>query len=189
MLISIYNARPAELPLIGHLLLAYSELEVGLMHIVMAARKDFDSSFKAMYRIRGEEQRIKIADGLARQALLGLEENLGNQFAVSIGAMHWCRTIRNQYAHCQWVDGEGGYVRFVALEDCARENRLFENFDTVDIRRVDLALIQQQRDYFDYVEQMFLWVVHRTRVLQKMQRESPYRDLPKPRERPRLYIA
>lgn len=190
MLVSIYQACPAEMPLIGHLLLAYSELEVGLMHVVMAARKEFDAPFKAMYRIRGEEQRIKIADGLARQTLLGFEENLGNQFAIAISAMQWCRSIRNQYAHCQWYDGENGYVRFVALEDSARENKLFDNFSfsPVDIRRVNLALIQEQRSYFEYAEQMFLWVVHRTRVLRKMQNSSPYPDIPKPRDKPILYI-
>lgn len=188
LLTNLLRARPDEMAMIGLLLTGYSELEVGLMHTVMAARMEFDAPYKAMYRIRGEEQRIKIADGLARHALLALNENLGNQFAIAVAAMQYCRQIRNQYAHCQWWDGENERVNFIALEEAAKENRLFQSFTKIDIRSVTLSLLESQKEYFEYVQKMFQWIVHQARVLNKLDKVSPFPSCPKPLERPDLYI-
>jgi len=54
---------------IGRLLVDYGELEVDLMNCVQVARAfDLNGTLKAMFRVRGETNRIDVADGLGRIA-------------------------------------------------------------------------------------------------------------------------
>src|SRR5579863_8524181 len=105
---------------LGRLLLAYAELEVDLCNVVAEAY-DLNIAIKALYRMRGESQRIQIADGLARQ--LYAEAKLETPFCEVIGDMQYAVTIRNQYAHCTWaVWPTSKNLAFVNYEDAAKSN-------------------------------------------------------------------
>jgi hypothetical protein len=65
-MLAIFSKFPTELGLVGHLLLAYGELEFDLMHCVSVVRGDLDAVLKTMDRARGETQRLDIAGALGR---------------------------------------------------------------------------------------------------------------------------
>ena len=63
----IHNRFPRQMAVIGRLLVDYGELELDLMNCVQVARSfDLNATLKAMFRIRGETNRIEIADGMGR---------------------------------------------------------------------------------------------------------------------------
>jgi len=62
---------PEEAAIIGRLLAGYGELEFDLCLCVGHARGDMDMAFKAMFRPRGETQRIDIADPIRHNLLRG----------------------------------------------------------------------------------------------------------------------
>ena len=76
----IHNRFPREMAVIGRLLVDYGELELDLMNCVQMGRGgDLNSTLKAMFRVRGETNRIDIADGLARASFerVGLASEFG----------------------------------------------------------------------------------------------------------------
>lgn len=186
-LMPVFDAYPQEGEIVGRLLAGYSELEIGLMHCVMELRSEFDAPFKAMYRNRGEKQRIDIADALARHDFLTLNANLGNQFAIAISGLHHCRKIRNQFAHCQWYGTDLGHVTFTYLEEEAKVNAKVKDFKSLTIKRINLPLLQAQKFYFEYVQDLLLWIVHETQFLRSKIPKNPW-PCPTPRAQPSLYI-
>src|SRR6266700_7980111 len=101
---------PNEAALIGRMLAGYADLEIDLMHCAKAVRADLDTTLKAMFRTRGNAQRIDVADALARQPYHGL--GIGAQFEMAIGAVRYCLRIRNLYAHCTWWDDNSRQLAF-----------------------------------------------------------------------------
>jgi hypothetical protein len=89
---------PEEGAIIGRLLTGYAELEISLMRCIHVVRDDFDTVLKAMFRIRGEQQRLSVGDALGRHHYQALD--LGVEFNAAVKPMDYCRQIRNQYAHC-----------------------------------------------------------------------------------------
>jgi hypothetical protein len=79
---------------IGRLLVDYGELELDLMNCIQVARSfDLNATLKAMFRVRGETNRIDIADGLSRAAYVAV--NLTAEFDAMIAALKHClRTNR-----------------------------------------------------------------------------------------------
>jgi hypothetical protein len=108
----------AEARIIGNLLTGYTDLEVSLFHCVHVVRDDFDAVLKAMFRARGEETRVNIADGLGLSGYKAL--GLGEEFADAITAMKYCVRIRNQFAHSVLWDDNSGRLAIAALEDAAK---------------------------------------------------------------------
>src|SRR5207249_9342099 len=72
------------------------ELYTCLMNVL----RDSDSAMRVVFRTRGEERRILIADALMREKFNAI--GLVNPYSEAISDMGWCRQIRNQYAHCHW---------------------------------------------------------------------------------------
>lgn len=101
MFSSMVDAHQIEIATIGRILAGYTEIEFQLLMCVVAVTEDVDSAVKALYRTRGESQRIEIADALCRQRIKALD--MGGDYENAIGAMHHCKKIRNQYSHCHWV--------------------------------------------------------------------------------------
>jgi hypothetical protein len=103
----IHNTFPREMSVIGRLLVDYGELELDLMNCVQVARSfDLNATLKVMFRVRGESNRIDIADGLGRTAYVAV--NLETEFDSMIAAMKHCLRIRNKYAHAYWHDPDMG---------------------------------------------------------------------------------
>src|SRR5262249_20474915 len=114
-ILTAFNRFPKEAKMVGHLLAAYANLEIDLLHCVAGIRGDFDAVLKSMFRTRSVRQRIDIADALGRQPFHHYK--MGTPFAMAIGAVRHCLNIRNQYAHCNWYDDNSGHLAFVNLEE------------------------------------------------------------------------
>lgn len=176
---------PDQGAIIGRLLAGYALLEIDIMHCVSVVRDDLDTVLKAMFRPRGETQRIEIADAFGRQHYCNW--NLGTQFSMSVGAMRHCLKIRNQYAHCIWHADGSGQLGFVNLEEIANRNDLIGDLKDLTVKYVDLPLLQQQEAYFDFTDQLIAWTSYEGRVRAG---KLSTRGVPKPRQmkRPPLHL-
>jgi hypothetical protein len=144
-MLSEFEYFPQEQEIVGSLLMAYGELEfalVGCLDEVIGP--DLNVTARMMFRIKGEYARIQVSDAIIRPAVKKV--GLDGQWACAFGAMDHCRKIRNQYAHCHWhlEDARLFFVDFdVDVESVAEELN-------ITYRHVDLALLQQQKIYFEY---------------------------------------
>jgi len=64
-------------------------------------------------------------------------------------AVRYCRTIRNQYAHCHYADDTTAGLFFTNLQDAAEKS---ESFD-FQLRHVDVPLLDQQEVFFLYTQE------------------------------------
>lgn len=148
---------PNEGTIIRNLLAGYTDLEVGLLHCIQVVRSDdFDAVLKTMFRVRGESNRVQIADALGRNPYrdLGLEDG----FVRAIGAMEHCIKIRNQYAHCVWLDDNTGKLAFVNLEEVAKMDAFESDLQHLTTYHVDVPLLEAQETYYLYANDLINWV-------------------------------
>lgn len=143
---------PQAMGLVGRMLVDYGELEISLLNCVQGAYGDFNGVFKAMFRTRGEEQRIKIADALGRDAFTQL--GFVAHFDEAIDAMGYAREVRNQYAHAYWAISKAGTLSFVGLERLAKEKAVIVDLASAKQFPVDVALLADEHSYFEYVGQL-----------------------------------
>jgi len=150
MIVPEFRRFPNEGEIIGRLLAGYGSLEFDLAACVAMARDDLNMVIKAMFRARGETQRVQIGDAMGRSAYrtLGLE----SRFAEAIADMLFCLKIRNQYAHCQWHNDNTGRLSFVDMEEIAKPHRLITNLFGLTFHYVTLPLLSEQEVYFEYVK-------------------------------------
>lgn len=181
----VFHKFPEEAAIIGRLLAGYSELEIGLMHCVQDVRMDFDVVLKTMFRTRGETQRIDIADALGRMHFA--MDNLETQFAMAIGNMRYCLKIRNQYAHCAWNSDASGKLAFSDLEEIARQNDMVGNFKSLKVFHLNVPLLTQQEQYFEYVDSLLSWLRYEDQVRCALLQSNPYQE-PEQLKRPDLHI-
>ncbi len=137
----------AEMAIVGRLLAGYGELEYALGLLLAAVLNDIPTMIRVLFRARGEEARIQIADALMRHKF----ENtaLKHLYNETISDMQHCKTIRNQFAHCMF-DGfsRTGTLCFVDLEKTARETTKSK----VKPVSVELSLLEKHEEYFGYVQ-------------------------------------
>lgn len=185
-LIGAFDTFQAEGLLVGKILAGYAQLEVDLLHCIATARQDFNTTVKALFRTRGETQRLEIADALARARYHDLD--LGTEFEMAIGAMRYCLKIRNQYAHCGWYDDLSGRLAFVNLETLAHRNEIIEDLTHLEVRHVTVALLEQQHEFLNYASRQLVWVNFQGGIAAG---SNASHDLVKPKqiERPPLHIA
>ena len=147
--------------IIGRLLAGYTTLELGLMNCVQVVRKDFDSVLKAMFRVRGETNRILIGDALARHYYH--DHGLGTEFEMAMGAIRHCLKIRNQYAHFEWWNDNSGRLALADLVDIANQNAFIKDLASLPTFYVDVALLNDQEQYFVYTDKTLAWVNYERR--------------------------
>jgi len=176
---------PAEAALIGRMLAGYTDLELDLMNCVKSAREDLDTVLKAMYRARGETQRIEIADSFGRQTYRKL--GLGTQFEMAVGAVRHCMKIRNQYAHCIWWNDNSGALAFANLEEIAKLNDPVVDLQGMSVHHVSTAHLTAQFAYFEYASDLLIWVLQKAN---KKTRRPAVPNLVQPAARvlPKLFL-
>jgi hypothetical protein len=152
------------MPIIDRLLVDYSELELDLMNCVQVARSfDLDGTLKVMFRVRGETNRLEIADGLGRARYVAL--NMANEFDAMIAAIRHCMRIRNKYAHAYWHDPNGGQdLCYVSLEELAKESEEVPDLTALTFFFIDEPLLLQQEVFFAYARALINFVNHQGRV-------------------------
>lgn len=164
-----FGRHPEAGSIIGHLVTGYGELEFDLAWCVAWLSGDKDVAFKVMFRAPGEMQRILMADALVRGRLPA--GKLRTRFEQAIAAMHHCRKIRNQYAHCNWGD-DGRGLWFVNLEENAARD---DDFDLTALTQhvIDLGLLRDQEAYFCFVADCLRWLTFEGQVMAGETRSNP----------------
>lgn len=142
--------------LIGRLLAGYGSLESALSSCVAMAKDDLDTVLKAMFRARGETQRIDIADAIGRP--LYRAQGFVNEFSEAIADMRYCLKIRNQFAHCHWHDDLSGKLCFVDMEEIAKPHKPIKDLLDLTFHYLDVALLTAQESYFVYVGDCLLYL-------------------------------
>jgi hypothetical protein len=148
---SAFDRFKREGEIIGRMVIEYGELEWDLCLLAGHITGDFNVALKAMYRSRGETQRIDIADALARNRLEP-GSRVRTIYEQTIAHMRICLKIRNQYAHTNWVETASDGLCFVNIEEIAKANDVA---DTSSLQRykLDLQTIEDQQRFFAQVMQ------------------------------------
>jgi hypothetical protein len=157
------------------------------MHCVQVATDDLDTTLKKMFGARGETKRIYAAEKLGLPEYQRLK--LTPDFQNAIRAVKHCLKIRNQYAHWAWWDDYGGKLAFANLEDVAKRKGPVRDLTKLKAHHVDAALLDAQKAYFVYADELLAWVNYegRARDNNKLRGGNP---LPKPKamKRPKLRL-
>ena len=148
---------PVEAALIGRMIAGYTDIEIDLMNCVKSARQDLDTVLKAMFRARGETQRLEIADAFGRQIYRAVD--LGTQFEMAISAVRYCMKIRNQYAHSAWWNDNSGQLAFANLEELAKLNGEVTDLHGMTVHHVSVPHLETQFAYFEYSSDLLIWVL------------------------------
>lgn len=171
---------PDEAAIIGRLLAGYSEIEFQLTSCLGHAIDDNNTALRALFRIRSERDRISVADALMRNKYkaVGLE----NQYADAIGAVRYCRKIRNQFAHCHWIHNSKRGLAFMNLEAAA------ETFarPVIKFRPVNVSLLQEHEEYFCYALDCLKFLDHEILKLRDQSKDHQH-VMPQKRSQPTLY--
>lgn len=174
---------PQESRLIGEILIAYGELENSLVDLVCAVQdEDSDTVLRALFRLRSEGQRLDVADAIARKWIN--QQGLGGVYALALGAIRRCKAIRNQYAHCAWYEKNG--LCFINLEEAAKKA---DDPLMLTPRRVNLPLLQRQREFFDYTESLLIHVADSYRKKLGMAVQDRGNGPPDPLDLPELFLS
>jgi hypothetical protein len=145
-----FKAFPVEANIVGQLVVSYGELEFLLALAVGNVMDDHTQAIRTLFRSRGEEQRIMLADALARPGYTA--GRLGLAFEEAINAMQHCRAIRNQFAHAHWTHNEHGLL-FFSLEKQAKKPTGEIRFKSKPIFR---DVLEVQKDWFRYTGEYLL---------------------------------
>jgi hypothetical protein len=175
-----FDKYPEEGKYIGRILAGYGELEYDLFEMLAAVLRDRHIALKTLFRTRGEEQRIQIADALMRDAFARI--SIEGAYTEAIADMGWCRTVRNQYAHCHWHDGGPHGLCFVDLEETAKKSALGPH----RLYPVDTTLLAEQETYFKFVQKCFWHLTYRYEHWGEKY-PTPGYELPKKLPRPKRH--
>jgi hypothetical protein len=127
------------------MLMAYGELEFDVARLLgYVVEGGNDIAGRIFFRVNGESARLDVADAILRPFFERLK--LGGQWGNALGALRYCKNVRNQYAHCNWHTQNGGLV-FINMDADVDSP---EGILTVHLYPTDLALLQKQTEYFQY---------------------------------------
>jgi hypothetical protein len=182
--LTMLSGHPDEASLVGEILIAYGELENSLIDLLDAVLdEDQDTALRTLFRLRSEGQRLDVADAVARKWMT--QQNLEGVYSRALGAIKRCKTIRNQYAHCTWFPRDGRLF-FIDLEATAKTA---EGPCMLRPRRIDLPLLQKQREFFDYTEDLLVFVAESYRRSLGRGKRGRGEEAPKQLPHPDLYLS
>jgi hypothetical protein len=185
MTFPIHNRFPKLMSVVGRLLVAYGELELDLMNCIQVARGyDLNSTLKAMFRVRGETNRLDIADALGQEPYD--KRGLSAEFKQMMDAVRYCLRIRNKYAHAYWHD-PGTELCYLSLEELAKEDIFVKDLTGLTFFYIDEPLLLRQEAYFEYARDVIRYVNHEGRVQAKEFASQPFR-LPAAPTPPPFYV-
>jgi len=170
----IHGRFPKQMTIIGRLLIDYGELELDLMNCIQVARKfDLNSTLKSMFRVRGETNRVDIADALGRVPYVTL--GLANEFDAMIATLRHCLRIRNKYAHAYWHDpAQGTQLCYVSLEELAKEDDEVKDLGNLTFFFIDESLLLQQEQFFVYARDLINYLNHEGRLRAGALKQQPF---------------
>lgn len=153
---SAFDRFKREGELLGRLVIEYGALEWDFCLLVSAITGDKDAALKAMYRSRGETQRIDVGDALARNRLT--KDAFRTVYEQTVANLRVCLKIRNQYAHTNWVDMMGDGLGFVNVEEMAHSHAPIDTNDQ-KLYSLNLKVIEDQQRFFVQVDQNLHYLI------------------------------
>jgi hypothetical protein len=172
---------PNEAAIIGRMLAGYGELEFLLCMCMRIPLGDLSRASRVLFRNRGEEQRLLIADAILRPFY---EEHELDQIWIrarrAIGA---CKEFRNQYSHCHWRDEDELGLFFTNLEKGAKTHT---GQIALEFFHVDVPLLERQEAYFRYAGNHLIYLEAEHRRLTGALRRNGF-TVPPETERPPKY--
>lgn len=136
-----FQNHPKEARIIGRLLAGYGELELQLCQCLRYAIHNLPTAVNVLFQLRGEDQRIQIADALMKH--IYEDAGLLDSYTLTIKYLRHCKSIRNQYAHCHWNSENKNALYFVKLEKAAKTRST-----ELKWRKIDLTLLRHQENFF-----------------------------------------
>lgn len=162
-------AFPEEGKILGRILLGFGEIEYLISCCVGCTLQHRDMAVRTLYRLRGADSRLQVAEGLLRPPYEAI--GLKSEFEHAIGAVRNSKSIRNQFAHANWLDKDGK-LTFIDLEHSAKTNIGDVTHKTLYL---DLPLLRQHEAYLNYAAEWFyfLWVDYDFRAGKKPNHNFP----------------
>ncbi|TPN53982.1 hypothetical protein [Mesorhizobium sp. B1-1-7] len=145
-----HQAFPIESNLIGLMVIGYSELDISLCFVGGLALGEQFAVLDALHAIDNEGTRLDVVSRLVRHVMVAKGHEA--KFAEAIGAMRYCKAVRNQYAHAQWVHMQGRMM-FTNARDIS-----WKPDGKMRWKLIDLALLKTQETYFEYTRKCLLWL-------------------------------
>jgi hypothetical protein len=168
---------PEQSRLIADMLLGYADMESFILDLVgQALGGNANDAAPVLYRLRGAEDRLNIADALLKPFMAKI--GIPGPYGQWLGAIRRCKAIRNQYAHCIWGP-DGNNLAFADLQQAAETG-------IIDFKRVELSLLQEQHRYFQFVMGMMFYLMAEARYRRDRRRRHK-RKMPKSLPSPSLH--
>lgn len=154
-----FSDYPKEQHLVGRMIMAYGEFEFEVARLLgYAINGDQDTACRIFFRVNGEAARLDVADAIVRPFFDKLR--LTGQWSNALGALRYCKSVRNQYAHCNWIADVGRPLSFVNMDQDANSA---DGTLNVRLYPTDLALLEKQHQYFEYCSDCLYYLSCRCR--------------------------
>jgi hypothetical protein len=144
---------PDEAQIIGRILAGYGELEFEFCNCLGAAIDDQRAAIRTLFRVRSEDSRILVGDGIMRPKYAAA--GLADTYNETLGAIRFCKSIRNQYAHCHWLYEYGKGLFFTSVDAPAKSN---VGPLTFDFHHVEMSVLTAQERYFCYTDLLLTYL-------------------------------
>jgi hypothetical protein len=139
----------AEGDIIGRMVIEYGDLEWDLCLLVSHVIEDLDIAVKTLYRSRGETQRIDIADALIRNRI---DQKVRQIYETTLAHIRVCLTIRNRYAHANWLHAGSDKLCYIDIEELAKSNAPVD-MQNMQLYHLDMDTVKDQARFFMEVMQ------------------------------------
>jgi hypothetical protein len=135
--------------IIGRMVIEYGDLEWDLCLLVSHVIEDLDIAVKTLYRSRGETQRIDIADALIRNRI---DPKVKQIYETTLAHIRVCLTIRNRYAHANWLHAGSDKLCYIDIEELAKSNAPVD-MQNMQLYHLDMDTVKDQARFFMEVMQ------------------------------------
>lgn len=135
--------------IVGRIVIEYGELEWALCLLANHVIGNMDIALKSLYRPRGESQRLDIVDALIRNSI---PAKLKQTYEETLAHIRVCLSIRNRYAHSNWIHAGGDRLMFIDIEELAGRNEPVD-FDRMTYYHLTKDVIKDQARFFIEVMQ------------------------------------
>lgn len=131
------------------MVVGYSELDITLCHVAGLALGEKLAVLDALHQVENEGTRLELINRLVRHVFLASGKEA--HFAEAIGALRYCKTLRNQFAHAQWK-GENGQLWFTNPKQINWSSGL----ENITWKATSLDLLKEQEAYFVYTRRCLM---------------------------------
>ncbi|TRC98272.1 hypothetical protein FJV76_13160 [Mesorhizobium sp. WSM4303] len=172
-----HDAFPDESNLIGRMVIGYSELDIALCFIGGLALGQKWAVLDALHAIENEGTRLDVISRLIKHVMVARGQDA--KFGEAIGALRYCKGVRNQYAHAQWIH-INGMLMFTNPKDIP-----WKPDGQIHWKITSLALLKSQEAYFEYTRKCLMWLEASFSWLEEPLRWPEHMQQP-PRQEPSL---